>query len=55
MIETPANFFQNLKQKDPRAIIPNLGLTTDLKNAADYTIATKIYPNPTNEGFNLEF
>ncbi len=38
-----------------RAIIPTLGLTTDLREATNYTIATKVYPNPTNDVVNIEF
>jgi hypothetical protein len=38
-----------------RAVIPNLGLTTDSRETPDYAVATTVYPNPTTEGVNFEF
>jgi hypothetical protein len=38
-----------------RAVIPNLGLTTDTRESPDYAVATTVYPNPTTEGVNFEF
>jgi Secretion system C-terminal sorting domain len=38
-----------------RAVLPNLGLTTDSRETPDYAVATTVYPNPTTEGVNFEF
>jgi hypothetical protein len=38
-----------------RAVLPNLGLTTDSRETPDYAVATNVYPNPTTEGVNFEF
>jgi Secretion system C-terminal sorting domain len=38
-----------------RAVLPNLGLTTDSREAQDYAVATTVFPNPTTEGVTFEF
>jgi hypothetical protein len=38
-----------------RAVLPNLGLTTDSRETPDYAVATTVYPNPTTESVNFEF
>jgi Secretion system C-terminal sorting domain len=38
-----------------RAVLPNLGLTTDNRDIPDYAVAITVYPNPTTEGVNFEF
>jgi Secretion system C-terminal sorting domain len=38
-----------------RAVLPNLGLTTDSREIPDYAVATTVFPNPTTEGVNFEF
>jgi hypothetical protein len=38
-----------------RAILPSLGLVSPTRETNDYTIATKVFPNPTTEGVTFEF
>ena len=39
-----------------RAVLPSLGLTTDNREVTDFTVATKVYPNPSNtEGVTFAF
>ena len=38
-----------------RAILPSLGLVSPTRETNDYTVATKVFPNPTTEGISFEF
>jgi Secretion system C-terminal sorting domain len=38
-----------------RAILPNLGLLSPTRETNDYTVATKVFPNPTSQGITFEF
>lgn len=38
-----------------RAILPSQGLVLPTREANDYTVATKVFPNPTTEGITFEF
>jgi Secretion system C-terminal sorting domain len=38
-----------------RGILPSLGLVSPTRETNDYTVATKVFPNPTSEGITFEF
>jgi Secretion system C-terminal sorting domain len=38
-----------------RGILPSLGLVSPTRETNDYSVATKVFPNPTSEGITFEF
>jgi Secretion system C-terminal sorting domain len=52
-IETNGN--QTQVGRTFRAILPSLGLVSPTRETNDYTVATKVFPNPTTEGVTFEF